>query len=175
MCHHELWPTSVSHSFSFFNSSLGLAREENSTRKLLSLFLHLFFKILLFQVTFLISFSIPISLHYSVWFVIAVWFASIGYDYTACVGHMDSAVHCPQKAVKLNNSLTPSSLVFHIMSSVLATPECKRSLRFRICLCIYTYISYYFVYAGDMGTCLHALATGVNTNYEWIASCAGYQ
>ena len=26
MCHHELWPTSVSHPFSFLNSSLGLAR-----------------------------------------------------------------------------------------------------------------------------------------------------
>ena len=25
MCHHELWPTSVSHPFSFLNSSLGLA------------------------------------------------------------------------------------------------------------------------------------------------------
>ena len=25
MCHHELWPTSVSHLFSFLNSSLGLA------------------------------------------------------------------------------------------------------------------------------------------------------
>ena len=54
MCHHEWWPTSVSHPFSFLNSSLGLAREKNLTRKLLSLSLDLFFKILLFQVTFLI-------------------------------------------------------------------------------------------------------------------------
>ena len=59
MCHHELWPTSVSHPFSFLNSSLGLAGE-NITRKLLSLSLDLFFKILLFQVTFLIFFSTAI-------------------------------------------------------------------------------------------------------------------
>ena len=59
MCHHELWPTSVSHPFSFLNSSLGLAGEK-ITRKLLSLSLDLFFKILLFQVTFLIFFSTAI-------------------------------------------------------------------------------------------------------------------
>ena len=29
MCHHELWPTSVSHPFSFLNSSLGLAGEKH--------------------------------------------------------------------------------------------------------------------------------------------------
>ena len=58
MYHHELWPTSVSHPFSFINSSVLL--EENITRKLLSLPLELFFKILLFQVTFNILFSIAI-------------------------------------------------------------------------------------------------------------------
>ena len=29
MCHHELWPTSVSHPFPFLNSSLGLAGEKH--------------------------------------------------------------------------------------------------------------------------------------------------
>ena len=59
-CHvssRKLWSTSVSHSFSFLNSSLGLL-EVNITRKLLSLSLELFFKILLFQVTFLTFFFI---------------------------------------------------------------------------------------------------------------------
>ena len=51
-----MWPTSVSHPFSFLNSSLGIAGEKNITRKLLSLSLDLFFKSLQFQVTFLISF-----------------------------------------------------------------------------------------------------------------------
>ena len=51
-------PTSVSHPFSL-NSSLGLAGG-NITRKLQSLSLDLFFKILLFQVAFLIFFSITI-------------------------------------------------------------------------------------------------------------------
>ena len=59
MCHHELWPTSVSNPFSFLNSSLGLTGE-NITRKLLFLSLGLFFKILLFQDTFLVFFSIAI-------------------------------------------------------------------------------------------------------------------
>ena len=59
MCYHKLWPTSVSHPFSFLNSSLGLTGE-NITRKLLSLSLDLFFKILLLQVAFLIFFSTTI-------------------------------------------------------------------------------------------------------------------
>ena len=59
MCHHELWPTSVSHPFSSLNSSLALL-EESTTGKLLSLSLDMFFKILLFQVAFLIFFSIAI-------------------------------------------------------------------------------------------------------------------
>ena len=65
MCLHELWPTSVSHPFSSLNSSLGFAGG-----KLLSLSLYLFFKILLFQVAFLIFFSVVILS--SCWFVIAV-------------------------------------------------------------------------------------------------------
>ena len=32
MCHHELWPTSVSHPFSFLNSSLGLAGEKHNQK-----------------------------------------------------------------------------------------------------------------------------------------------
>ena len=60
MCHHELWPTSMSRPFSSLNSSFGLTEGENISRKLLSLSLDLFFKILLFQVAFLIFFSIAI-------------------------------------------------------------------------------------------------------------------
>ena len=51
----NIW--SVGHPFSFLNSSWGLTGE-NITRKLLSLSLDLFFKILLFQVSFFIFFSI---------------------------------------------------------------------------------------------------------------------
>ena len=60
MCHHELWPTSMSRPFSSLNSSFGLTEGENISRKLLSLSLDLFFKILLFHVAFLIFFSIAI-------------------------------------------------------------------------------------------------------------------
>ena len=28
----------------------------------------------------------------------------IGYDYMACMDYMDTDVHCPKKAVKLNHS-----------------------------------------------------------------------
>ena len=57
MCQYELWATSVSHPSSSLNSYLGLAGG-NITRKLLSLSLDSFFKILLFQVAFLILFFI---------------------------------------------------------------------------------------------------------------------
>ena len=59
MCHHELWPTSVSHPFSSLNNSLDYAGGKHYL-PLLSLSLDLFFKILLFHVTFLIFFSIAI-------------------------------------------------------------------------------------------------------------------
>ena len=59
MCHHELWPTSVSHPFSSLNS-FWASPEENITRKLLSLSLDLFFKILLFHVAFRKFFSITL-------------------------------------------------------------------------------------------------------------------
>ena len=63
MCHHELWPASVSHPLSF-SIVLYVLLEENITRKLLSLSLELFFKIVLFQVTFLILFSMAIFSSY---------------------------------------------------------------------------------------------------------------
>ena len=59
MCHHELWPTSVSQPFSFLNSSLGHAGEKRY-QKITIPILDLFYKILLFQVTFLIFFSTAI-------------------------------------------------------------------------------------------------------------------
>ena len=59
MYHHKLWPTSVSHPFSH-STALYALLEENITKKLLSLSLDLFFRILLFQVAFLIYFFIAI-------------------------------------------------------------------------------------------------------------------
>ena len=62
MCHHKLWPTSVSHPFSLLSPS-GL----NCWRETLpgnSLSLDLFFKILLFQAAFLLFFSITIQCPY---------------------------------------------------------------------------------------------------------------
>ena len=69
LCHHKLWPTSVIHPYSFLNSSLGLAG--GITRKLLSLSLDLFFKILFFWVAFLLFCTILLfllsSCYYSLW------------------------------------------------------------------------------------------------------------
>ena len=62
-CHHELWPTSVSHSFSFLNSSLGLAGGKHYQKITIPVFRR-FFKFFLFQVTFLIFFCIAIFSHY---------------------------------------------------------------------------------------------------------------
>ena len=75
MCHHELWPTSLGHPFSFFQFILrpywGKTLPENQH----SLFLDLFFKILLSQFYFIyILFHRYIFfLTSSGWFVIAVW------------------------------------------------------------------------------------------------------
>ena len=38
MCHHELWPTSVSHPFSFLNSSLGFAGEKHYQKIIIPIF-----------------------------------------------------------------------------------------------------------------------------------------
>ena len=59
MCHHKLWPTSVSHPFSSLNGSLGFAGGKHYQKLTIPIF-DLLFKILLFQVTFLIFFSIVI-------------------------------------------------------------------------------------------------------------------
>ena len=73
MCHHELWRTPVSHPFSSLNSSLGFAGGRKHYQKLLFPSLDLFFKILLFQVTFqVIFYHYFFSLRSSGWFVIAV-------------------------------------------------------------------------------------------------------
>ena len=60
MCHHELWPTSVSHPFSFLNSSLGLAGGKHYQkitipifRLVLQNFLLIFFSIAIFSPCFL--------------------------------------------------------------------------------------------------------------------------
>ena len=59
MYHHKYWPTSVSHPFSFLNSSLGLTGGK-ITWKLLFISLGLFFKISHFQARFFILVSIAI-------------------------------------------------------------------------------------------------------------------
>ena len=64
MCHHELWPISVSHPFSSLNSSLGLTGG-NYYQKITSLSLDLFFKTLLFHAAFLLFFSVAIFYPYS--------------------------------------------------------------------------------------------------------------
>ena len=64
MCHHELWPTSIAP-----NSSLDLAGQK---RKIQHVSSDLFFKILLFQVAFLLFYHYHFSLLSSGWFVIAV-------------------------------------------------------------------------------------------------------
>ena len=38
MCHHELWPTSVSHPFSFLNSYLGLAGRKHYQKMIMPIF-----------------------------------------------------------------------------------------------------------------------------------------
>ena len=63
MCHHELWPTSVSHPFAL-SSSLGFAGGKQYQKiaiPIFSLVLHFF----LFQVAFLMFFSIAIFSPYS--------------------------------------------------------------------------------------------------------------
>ena len=59
VCHHELLPTSMSHCFSFLNSSLGVVGGKHC-QKMLSLSLNLFSKSLLFYVAFLIFCAILI-------------------------------------------------------------------------------------------------------------------
>ena len=78
MCHHELWPTSVSHPFSSLNSSPALL-EENTTRKLLLLSLDLFFEILLFRVAFPIFFSIAIFSPYFLQVVLLLQYSNSNY------------------------------------------------------------------------------------------------
>ena len=65
MCYHELWQTSVNDPFSFLNSSLGLAGGKHHQEITIPV-LELFFKIWLFQVTFLMLFSIAIFSPYSI-------------------------------------------------------------------------------------------------------------
>ena len=60
MCHHELWHPSVSRPCSSLNSSLGIAGGNITIKLLFLYFLDLFFKILPFQVAFLLIFSIAI-------------------------------------------------------------------------------------------------------------------
>ena len=55
-CHHKLWPTSLSHPFSFLNSPIGLTGENHYQ----NITIPNFFKIWLLQVAFLLFISIAI-------------------------------------------------------------------------------------------------------------------
>ena len=55
MCHHQLWPTSVSHPFSFLTSSLGFAAGKHYKIITIPCFWTCLPKLCLFQVVFLIS------------------------------------------------------------------------------------------------------------------------
>ena len=74
MCHQELWPTSVSHPFSFLNSSLGLAGEKHYQKITIPIFrlvlqnfaLPGYFHYILF-------YCYLFSLLFSGWFVITVY------------------------------------------------------------------------------------------------------
>ena len=57
MCHHKLWPTSVSHAFSSLSGSFGFAGGKHEQKNTI-LSLGFFFKILLFQAAFLIFCSV---------------------------------------------------------------------------------------------------------------------
>ena len=74
MCHHELWPTSVSHPFSFLNSSLGLTggkHYQKITIPIFRLVLQNFATPGYFP--YILFYSYLFSLLSSGWFVIAVW------------------------------------------------------------------------------------------------------
>ena len=64
MCHQELWPSSVDHPFSFLLVALR-PYWSNTYRKLLALSIDLFFKVSLFQATFLIFFHRAVFSPYS--------------------------------------------------------------------------------------------------------------
>ena len=59
MYHHELWPTSVCHPFSFLNSSVGLAGKKHFQKITIPIF-RLVPQNFVFEVTLLILFSIAI-------------------------------------------------------------------------------------------------------------------
>ena len=54
MCHHKLWPTWVSHTFSFLNSSVDFAGGKQYQKIVIPIYSDSFFKILLFQAVFLL-------------------------------------------------------------------------------------------------------------------------
>ena len=82
LCHHELWPSSLSHPLSSLNITLGLAGE-NITRNLLSISFDLFYKICPFHFAFLIFFSIAI---FSPYFALNVFiFPQNGISFTTII------------------------------------------------------------------------------------------
>ena len=111
MCHHELWPTSVSHPFSFLNSSLGLAGGQHYQKIIIPIF-----RLVLQNFAILCYFHC--ILFYRYLFILHT------HDYTACMDYIDTNVRCPKKAVKLNHSfnhwawivlmLTASTSFWHV-------------------------------------------------------------
>ena len=78
MCHHELWPTSVSHPFSFLNSSLGLAGGKHYQKITIPVFR---FVLQNFTIRgyfpYILFYCCTLSLLSSGWFVIAVQYVPL--------------------------------------------------------------------------------------------------
>ena len=73
MCHHEMWPKSVSHPFSFLNSSLGLVGRKHYQKITIPVFRIVLQNFCYSRVLSLYSFpSLSFSLLSSGWFVIEV-------------------------------------------------------------------------------------------------------
>ena len=73
VCHHELWPTSASHPFSFLNSSLGFAGRKHYQKTIVPIFRHVLQNFTIpGYFTYILFYRYLFSLLYSGRFVIAV-------------------------------------------------------------------------------------------------------
>ena len=74
MCHHELWPTSVGHPFSFLNSSWGLTGGKHYMKITVAIFRFVFQSFTIpGYFPYILFYSCLFSLLFSGWFVIAVY------------------------------------------------------------------------------------------------------
>ena len=74
MCHHEWWPTAMSHPFSFLDSSLGLAGGTHNQKNVIPIFRLALQKFaILGRFPYILCSSCYFSLFSSGWVLIAVW------------------------------------------------------------------------------------------------------